>query len=609
MLNHLSIQGLAIIDSLDIDLSHGFNVLTGETGAGKSILIKALNYLMGAKASPDAVRQGSPQAMITGQFRVPKVHASLVTLENLGVPFEEDETGVNIVLRRQITAKGRSQSWVNDVVITNQPLRELGANLVDVFGQHENQRMMNPSEHMGYVDTFLKDQNPLKRVERLNQACHEKIRGLETLLNTFQNRQKDRDYLTFRMEALKNFAPSAEDFERVSGLLQRSEHSVELRDTLNKSLSCLGGDGVNSVAASVRECAKILSGRKAKSADPELQALGGRAEDLAAGIDDLNYELEKLAGGFDVDEAELDSAQKRLFDYQDLFRKHSVRDLPSLLAESERLETELAFLESAAAQIQDTLEDLTKKTKELVGAARDLTQARQKATASIKKSVEGELHDLAMPGSRFEIELSPVQRHLPEIDLTPLGESLQTWWDGLSQDLSKVSDSGAEKAQFMLASNKGENLMALSKVASGGELSRIMLAFKRSLAVDAETCVLVFDEIDTGISGRVADVVGKKMQELAGRFQVICISHLPQVAVYADTHFLVSKKVKGQRTETSLVRLSDEESAKEIARLLSGSEVSRPSLANAKSLIEKAHAKKILPRKEKSRKSTEAELH
>ncbi len=593
MLTHLSIQGLAIIDSLSIDLSSGFNVLTGETGAGKSILIKALNYLMGAKASPDAVRQGSSSAMITGEFHVPLGHASLITLENLGIPFEEDFNGVTIVLRRQITDKGRSNSWVNDVVITNQPLKELGTKLVDVFGQHENQRLMNPSEHLSYVDNFLKDAGPLKRVQRLYVTCHDIIRNLETLLRTFETRQKDRDYLAFRLETLQTFSPSLEDFERVSHLLQRSELSVELRDTLAKALSSINGEsGSDSVSSAIRQCAKLLLGRKSKISAPEFVSMGERAETLAAELDDLSFELEKLASGFEIDEQELESAQKRVFDYQDLFRKHSVRDLPSLLSEADRLEKELQFLESAAAQISSSLEELGSKTKQLVEAACELTKARKKASTTIKKSVEEELHELAMPGSRFEIEWAPVTRHLPEIDLSPLDQGLQKTWEDLKTILSTVSDSGAEKAQFQLASNRGEALMALSRVASGGELSRIMLAFKRSLAVDAETCVLVFDEIDTGISGRVADVVGRKMQELASRFQVICISHLPQVAVYADTHFLVQKKEKGKRTETSIVRLSADESAKEIARLLSGAEVSSPSLANAKSLIEKAHSRK-----------------
>jgi DNA repair protein RecN (Recombination protein N) len=604
MLTHLSIQGLAIIDSLSISFSPGFNVITGETGAGKSILIKALNLLMGAKASPDTIRKGNEQATVVGEFSVPTDHPALIALENLGIPIEEGDDGVAILVRRQVTAKGRSQSWVNDVALTNQPLRELGAYLIDVFGQHENQRLMDATAHTTYLDSFLKDSNLRSRVEHQSRRCFEVISQLAEHVRTFHDRSRDKDYVSFRLATLKEFEPSSEDYDRVRLLCEQAERSVELRTALTQALNCLNGTADNSgVAQSLREATRLL-GRISASVSPQMKELHDRAEAVATELDDLNYELERLSTSFDIDEGELESAQERVFGYQDLFRKHAVTDAAGLAADLGRLDQELKFLESATTLVEELLEQLAVETKALTAAAGDLTKARLKAAKVIKQTVESELHELAMPGSIFEVQFGPVKRTTGELDLSPFGEKALNQWNTIQEPLTSILDSGAERAQFMLASNPGEPILPLARIASGGELSRIMLAFKRALAADADTCVLVFDEIDTGISGRVADVVGLKMQSLATRFQVLCISHLPQVAVYADTHFLVKKKERGERTETSIIRLSNEESAKEIARLLSGAELSSPSLANAKSLIEKARMKK--PKKSPARREARA---
>lgn len=597
MLTHLSIQGLAIIDSLSISFSPGFNVITGETGAGKSILIKALNLLMGAKASPDTIRKGSEQATVVGEFSVPSDHPALVALENLGIPLESGEDGASILIRRQVTAKGRSQTWVNDVAITTQPLRELGTFLIDVFGQHENQRLMDASAHTSYLDSFLKDANLCLRVEQQSRRCLELISEIAGHVRTFHDKNRDKDYVSFRLQALKEFEPSAEDFHRVGQLCEQAEKSVELRTTLTQALGCLNSESEGQgVAQSVREATRLLGRLLTPSAEtpmgPPLRQLHDRAEAVATELDDLNYELERLTTGFDIDDRELEAAQERVYGYQDLFRKHGVHDAAGLVSDLDRLDQELLFLESATTLVEELLVKLAGEAAQLLKAAQELSRARLKAAKAIKQTVESELHQLAMPGSIFEVQFGPAKRHLPELDLTAFGEKAKTQWAEVQNSLGSVLESGAEKAQFLLASNPGEPIMPLARIASGGELSRIMLAFKRALAADADTCVLVFDEIDTGISGRVADVVGQKMQSLASRFQVLCISHLPQVAVYADTHFLVKKREKGERTETSIVKLSNEESAKEIARLLSGAEVSTPSLANAKSLIEKARTKK-----------------
>jgi DNA repair protein RecN (Recombination protein N) len=587
MITHLSIEGLAIIESLSIEFSPGFNVITGETGAGKSILIRALHFLMGGKASADTVRQGSPAANVSGQFWVPKGHCALSVLESLGIPYE-GQTGVGheILIRRQLTNKGRAQAWINDIAVTSTSLREVGITLVDVFGQHENQRLMDSAQHINYIDDFLELPQPREKVEELSRNCQKCLAEVQTLIETYHSRSRSRDYFSFRMEELEKFAPSREDYDRIVLLSQRAESVLSVKEVVTSVIQLLdGSDDGPSVSAMLREVSKQLS-----LLGDEGELLKASALEVCNSVDSLNYEVSKFASGFDIDEKELEGAQSRIFGYQELFRKHGVRDVDSLVSETNRLKTELEFLNSAEEELEESLTRLRDDTLRLRAAAQELTKSRAKAAKTIKKTVESELQELAMPGASLSIEFTPMKRNVPELDLSLFREELRGLWNESATRLSTVGEKGAERGQFLLASNPGEPALALNRVASGGELSRIMLALKKALVADAETCVLVFDEIDTGISGRVADVVGRKMRELANNFQVICISHLPQVAVYADTHFLVHKggKKTAKRTETTIVRLSKEESAQEIARLLSGAEVSKVSLANAKSMIAKA---------------------
>jgi DNA repair protein RecN (Recombination protein N) len=596
---------LAIIDSLTIEFSPGFNVITGETGAGKSILIRALHFLMGAKAGSDSVRQGSSQATVTGEFSVPRNHPALGVLQELGIPFDDSDE-VPILVRRQLTAKGRSQSWVNDTTVTSPSLRELGMTLVDVFGQHENQRLMEVARHVDYLDAFLADSRLRDRYRQANAACTGLWTDLRALVDKIQDRSRNSDYLSFRLDALGEFAPSVEDYERTVEFCRSAERSVMLRESMGRALQCLDGDGEAGTSKALWEASRLLGqaathlGASAEASDPAtppetpdeqagtLAELQDRAARVATELDDLTFDLGKQVSRLECDEGELEAAQNRLFGYQDWFRKTQVRGIEPLVAEWERLRAELETLNHASERIGERVIQWHAACRQLGEAAEMLGKARREAAGRLKGRIEDELHELAMPGARFETEFNPAGRTLAAVDLGAFGEDLVSLGEQAAGWMTATGETGAERAQFLLASNQGESMLPLARVASGGELSRVLLSLKKALAADAETCVLVFDEIDTGVSGRVADVVGRKIRELAGSFQVICISHLPQVAVYADSHFLVRKEDRGERTESSIVRLSREESAREIARLLSGAEVSSPSLANAKSLIERA---------------------
>lgn len=583
MLTRLHVQGMAIIDSLSIEFSPGFNVITGETGAGKSILIRALNFLSGARPSADWVRQGSKMATVTGEFAVPEGHPVLAILDNLGVLHESEA----VLVRRQLNDQGRSQAWVNDVVVTTQTLRELGASLLDIFSQHENQRLMLESEHVHYLDQFVEETRFSENVLRLSHECADCLGRLHQTVSDFLGQSKDRDYLEFRLKELKEFGPSLDDFTKSSELCSRAGKMVRSREHISEALSAFQMHEV-SVADSVRKISHCLGNLVNKDPSDRMEALRLRAESLSSELDDLNFELTRLYDEFDVDDKELEAAQERLFSYQDLLRKHGAKDVNMLLEQAARLEHEIEFIQDASVIVGKIVSELAEKATALEKSAKSLSKARKTAASKVKARVEGELEELAMKGAAFDVNFLPVQKALPSVDLSPFDSAISEQWAGVAEVLGSVSETGAEKAQFLLSSNPGEPLLPLARIASGGEMSRILLAFKKALVADADTCVLVFDEIDTGVSGRVADVVGRKLAELADSFQVLCISHLPQVAVYSDTHFLVKKATRGSRTESEIVRLTEEESVHEIARLLSGAKVSPTSLANARALREKA---------------------
>jgi DNA repair protein RecN (Recombination protein N) len=361
---------------------------------------------------------------------------------------------------------------------------------------------------------------------------------------------------------------------------------------LEQAQACFDqGAGGEALGKPLWEAGKIVGRREATL--PDLKELADEANALASRVDDLSFQVGKALSRMEVDENDLESAQDRLAGYQDFFRKLAVHDIDGLLTEQDRLLGELSFLESAAAEVNARLKLLGERVIGLRNLAAKLSKARHKAKEVVKHRIEAELHELAMPGASIDIDFTEQARILPVFDVGLFGPEAEALWAEVADTLSGLGEHGAEKAQFLLSPNPGEALLPLQKIASGGEISRVMLALKKALAAGADTCILVFDEIDTGISGRVADVVGRKMQELAGDFQVICISHLAQVAAFADTHFLVHKFGKDKRTESTISELSTKESEEEIARLLSGDELTTSSLANAKALVKKARGRAV----------------
>lgn len=587
MLTHLSIQGLAIIERLDIDFTTGFNVITGETGAGKSILIKALSLLLGGKASQDCVRRGSEQATVAGKFLIRPGHPAMALLSSWGVKSEFASDHAAVMIRRSISSKGRSSAWVNELPVTTGSLKDLASTLIDVFGQHDSHRLLDQHYHTSCLDQFIEPKTLTKDLHEAFGRASQTFHKLRVFVDEATGKGRDLDYLLFRLSELEEFKPDSEDFSRVKELSERARLAAGISTALRKAQELMEDDSGDSVARRLREIARSLTQAKVG----ELDALAETAGRLAGDVDDLSFALGRASAKLEISEDDIDQAEERIAGYQSLFRKHTVQSADDLIETLQSLRDQAAALQNASSHVLSLLQQLSAEVSSLTKIAATLSSARLKAATTVTKRVEQELSDLAMPSAKFSVEFSQISRSVQAVDLLPFGEEAVGTWSDILDDWSVVGDQGSERAEFYLAANKGEASLPLSKVASGGEVSRIMLALKKALVVGAETCVLVFDEIDTGISGRVADIVGQKISELSGYCQIICISHLPQVAAYADRHYIVKKIEARDRTESTMTQLSKTERLEEIARLLSGDKVTKASLDHAKSLVTEAHSR------------------
>ncbi|RYZ60117.1 MAG: DNA repair protein RecN [Proteobacteria bacterium] len=588
MITQLTIRGLAIIEELHIDFSPRLNVITGETGAGKSILIKALHLLLGAKADAEVIRNGFDKAFVSARFLLPRTHPAVEYLNEHGLWHDEHDL-TEIILRREITNKNRSQAWMNDQSITQTTLKELGQNLIDIYGQHENHRMLDPATHIDYIDQFL--DKPQLRNSVIQQMTQVSVlyQDIRKRLEQFLTRRREQDYLQFRFKELEEFEPSAENYADIVRISSEAQQYMQEQKVLQQ-LQTIQDESYNgkSLSAAVRDLLRLSDGSKLIKGNPEMMAVVDQLRDVGSIFDEFSYHVGRIVDDQEISEEELESHESRLAEYQRLFRKLGVRSIEEMMEEYERLDQQLSYVRDAPDELADKIRSLLKQLQDIDKTGRQLSVARHKAADQARKKIESELHDLNMSGAKINFEFQPVKQSIPDLDLLDFDEETKKNWAKCVDILTENSRHGREKGQFLLAANPGEGFKPLAKVASGGEISRIMLGFKKILSAGANTCVMVFDEIDTGISGHTADIVGSKLKGLSDAFQVICISHLAQVAAYGDAHFKVEKLQKKGSTESNIFRLDGAQSESEIARLLSGSKLTASSLQNARQLITSA---------------------
>lgn len=565
MLKELSIRNFAIIDDLQVRFEAGLTVLSGETGAGKSIIINAVNLILGSRASTDMIRTGADAAEIEALFDSGPDSPAGRTARDMGY-----EAADGLLVRRVISRSDGNRAYVNGRLATLQVLASVTENLASISGQHAHQGLLKEDQHLLIMDRFA-GLLPLR--EEVSALYHDLLPQLRRLadLEARQARQSELiELLQFQQREIAAAAPRPDEDRELEEERLRLKNAGALYETVERGIEALYG-GSGSAAERLTQVRRDLE--KMARFDAVLQGSAEACAEIAYRVEELVAALRAYLKSLDVDAGRLEAVEERLDLLNRLKRKYG-GSLPAVQAKLDQSAAELASIENIAAEIAAARACLAQQHARVAQQALALSRQRRAAAKRFTTQVSEELSSLKMSGTRFGVELTTVPA---AADADPL----------LAVDGCAVSDSGIDRAVFTIAPNVGEALKPLAAIASGGELSRVVLALKSILADTESVGTIVFDEVDAGIGGAVAEVVGQKLADLARHHQVVCITHLPQIAKFGDHHFRISKRVADGRTRTLITRLTPEARTREIARMLGGERITRVTLEHARELLHK----------------------
>ena len=560
MLSLLHIENIAVIESADIQFDRGFNALTGETGAGKSIVVDAIGAVLGERTSRDLIRTGARSALVSAEF------TALPALPWFaGNGLGPDGEG-SLLLQREIQADGKNVCRLNGRPLTVSQLLSLGSQLLNIHGQHDGQQLLDPACHLDYLDRFGGTGEDLSAFQRAYEAMSAIRREMAALQMDEAEKSRRADSLAFQIGELERaeLQPGEEEalLER-RNVLRNAEKLLSAVEGARLALS--GDEDSPGAAALLSEAEGAIHG--VRNVSGEVSDLAERLTELRCAADDAAEQVRDLLDGLDMEPGALDEVEGRL-DVIYRLRKKYGDTVEDMLAYLERCRTELEELQCSSDALARLEKKLAAARKEARALGEVLSQARRAAAEELEGRIQEELRQLDMPKVRFQVEFAPKE-----------GEEA-------------MDATGMDQVQFLMSANVGEDLKPIQKIASGGELSRIMLALKNVLAENDDVTTLVFDEVDTGVSGRAAQKVAEKMAQVARRKQVLCVTHLPQIAAMADVHFSVEKGEREGRTFTAVERLSRRRRQEELARLTGGGSLTPAQLAGAGELLEAAEAYK-----------------
>lgn len=567
MLERLSIRNLALIESVQISFQDGFNVLTGETGAGKSIVIGALNAVLGEKMSADSVRTGADRAVVEAVFDISGLSDLSRLLEESGIPCEDS----SLVVRREIAADGRGRVFVNDSAVTAGRLREIGTLLVDLHGQHEHQSLLRAETHLSVVDRFGRLEAEAEKYRGLYDEHFRLLRQRDQMRMDEHEKQRMLELLDFAIREITELDPKPGEDAELDADIRRMAHSEKLFAAADETYASLYAEE-DSVLARLGRAETALD--RVLEFDSSLASVRERIASGRAEIEEASSVLRDYRQDNPYDPADLDRKTGRLEKIDRLKKKYG-GDIPAVLAYRERAEDDLRHVQNSEEEARQIEEKLAASAKELAIQASRLSGRRHVVAKLLEDKVHSELAELGMKNARFIVGFS--------VDEDENGFLFED--EGKKFRLTRQ---GRDQVEFLISANPGEDPRPLRKVASGGELSRLMLAFKSVLASAAplQVATMVFDEIDAGISGETALIVGRKMKALAAAKQIVCVTHLPQIAARSDAHFTVKKETRTDgRTVTGIRGLNNEEKENEIARLLKGDKITEAALTSARELI------------------------
>ena len=562
MIKEIRIRNFAIIENLAVNFEQGLNVLTGETGAGKSIILGALNLLLGGRADTDSIRSGETTAFVEGAFEVTDP-ATLDLIRECGIEMEDGE----LLVKRQVSNAGKNRCLLNDSPVTVSTLAKIGDRLVDLHGQHDHQALLHPETHIDLLDLYGKSQE-LRNEFALNFSDYQtQAKKLQSMKMDEQERLQKEEFLSFQLAEIDAAGLSEEEEEEIKAESHKLKHAEKIRAGLQQSQSLLTDDQ-GSILENLGQVLKELEA--VLEIDPGLAETVERSRSAYYELEEVVESLRGYNRSLEFNPNRLEEIEDRLAEINGLKRKFG-NDITEILKRRDQIAEELQQLASNDENMKALEEELRQKEKVLSKLAIRLAEKRESAAKNFTASVEKELKELSMGNVQFGVRF--------DYPSDPDGFIL------FRKEKMKASATGLGTLEFMFSPNPGEELRPLVKIASGGEVSRVMLALK-SILNDQDTIpVMIFDEVDTGIGGGVAEKVGLKLQKVASTKQVLCITHLPQIAGLASSHFRIEKQIKSKRTHSTIHQLEHEERVEELARMSSGETITDASLEHAREML------------------------
>ena len=550
MLKQLYIKNFTLIDELDIELYPGFSVITGETGAGKSIILGAIGLLLGQRADSKSIKTGADKCVIEAHFDLSRYHMEAFFEEN-----EIEQDTEDTIIRRELTAAGKSRSFINDTPVGLSQLKELGEQLVDIHSQHQNLLLQKQDFQLSVVDIIAQDAQQLADYEQSYNAYQRAKRQLKELAESIEQGRQQTDFMQFQYDELTNARLTEGEQEELEQQSETMEHAEDIKSALYETNNALNGEELGTVSL-VRKAMLSLQG--ISKVLPKASELAERLHSCHIELKDIADEVESSLEDVDFDPAELDHINQRLDHLYDLEKKYHADTVSDLIALRDELKEKLNAIENsdeALAKLEVQCEQLKGKTQQQADA---LTKLRQQAAKKIEDQLRQRLVPLGMPNVRFAVNISK----------------------------GELGKSGQDNVSFLFSANTSTPLQPVSQVASGGEIARVMLSLKAMISGAVKLPTIIFDEIDTGVSGKIAEKMAEMMQEM-GRMerQVISITHLPQIAALGSYHYHVSKEETAKGTMSRMVQLTQDERVSEIAQMLSGSDISEAAIQNAKQLL------------------------
>ena len=548
MLRFLRVRNFALIDQLELHFEEGFNLLSGETGAGKSIIVDALGLLAGSKASSEMVRTGENRAIVEAVFETDLK----AELDRLGL----DSDGPEVIIRREISSDERNRVYINNQPTTVSALRQLAPSLLDIHGQHEQQTLLDNTSQLDLIDAFAESTAAAAGVRDLFHTVQQVEAELAELAAEHARKLERLDLLSFQHDEIQKTDPKPDETQNVRERLEVLANAGKLLEAASRGYEALY-ESEASVLALLAQTQRLL--RDAAQHDPRLQPILDEAEGARISIQDIAYALRDYANQVDADPQELERTQARLAELERLHRKYG----PDLLDHLQKVRREMDSIGLTESKKEDLQRKITGLRQQYSDAAAALSKKRRLSSKKLETAVERELKSLAMPHARFTI----------------------TW-----SDVTPGRANGLDRPELLISPNPGEELRSLEKIASGGELSRIMLALRTVLAVDKSHKTLVFDEVDAGIGGKAAETVGQKLKELSSRYQILCVTHLAQIAAFAGQQYRIEKLLHDGRSVTRVDQLTGEARVEELARMMSGSRVTEAARQHVKELLKAGNA-------------------